>query len=56
VIAGESLGVKANIETRTPMMYLDVTTQPGGQDLVQEVPSSFEGFVYCYQVCLPMMS
>ena len=29
VIAGEALGIKAIIETRTPIMYLHFTLQPG---------------------------
>src|SRR6267378_265047 len=45
VIAGESLGVKAVIETRTPIMYLHFTLQPGGV-VTQPVPAEFNTFAY----------
>lgn len=45
VIAGESLGAKAVIETRTPIIYLHFTIQPGGR-VVQAVPSAFNVFAY----------
>ena len=45
VIAGESLGVKAVIETRTPIAYLHFTIQPGGR-IVQNVDSTFNAFAY----------
>lgn len=45
VIAGESLGVKAVIETRTPIMYLHFKIKPGGS-IVQEVPAGFNIFAY----------
>ena len=48
MIAGESLGQKAVIETRTPMMYLDITVQPGAS-FVQPVPSSYQGFAYVWR-------
>ena len=47
VIAGESLGTKATIETRTPMMYLDIHLQPGTV-FTQPVPEDFEGFAYVW--------
>jgi redox-sensitive bicupin YhaK (pirin superfamily) len=45
VIAGEALGAKAVIETRTPIIYLHVTLQPGGT-LVQSVPSHYNALAY----------
>ena len=45
VIAGESLGVKAVIETRTPIMYLHFKLKPGGR-IVQDVPAGFNAFAY----------
>jgi len=45
VIAGESLGAKAVIETRTPILYLHVTLQPGGT-LIQPVPSAYHTLAY----------
>src|SRR5258705_3111649 len=45
VIAGESLGVRAIIETRTPIMYLHFTLQPGGR-VSQHMPEEFNGFAY----------
>lgn len=45
VIAGESLGARAVIETRTPIMYLHFTIQPGGQ-VTQSVPDEYNAFAY----------
>ncbi len=45
VIAGESLGAHAVIETRTPIFYLDFTLEPGGQ-VVQPVARDFNAFAY----------
>lgn len=45
VIAGEALGVSAAIETRTPIMYLHFTLQPGAT-VVQPVPSNYNAFTY----------
>jgi hypothetical protein len=45
VIAGESLGQAAVIETRTPILYLHFTLQPGAQ-IVQPVPESYNALVY----------
>jgi quercetin 2,3-dioxygenase len=45
VIAGESLGVQAVIETRTPIMYLHFTIQPGGS-VNQTMDTGFNGFAY----------
>jgi hypothetical protein len=45
VIAGESLGAKAVIETQTPIMYLHFTLQPGGT-VVQPVPKEYNAFTY----------
>ena len=48
VIAGESLGSKAVIETKTPILFLDVHLQPGAS-LTQPVQSNFNGFVYAWR-------
>lgn len=45
VIAGEALGAKAVIETRTPMIYLHFTLQPG-TSVVQRVPKEYNAFAY----------
>jgi len=45
VIAGESLGARAIIETRTPILYLDIALKPGGK-IAQPVPHDFNVFAY----------
>ena len=45
VIAGEAMGQKAVIETRTPIMYLHYSIKPGGV-VTQTVPSNFNIFAY----------
>ncbi|XP_078683790.1 pirin-like isoform X2 [Branchiostoma floridae x Branchiostoma belcheri] len=45
VIAGESLGVKSQVYTRTPTMYLDFKLEPGAK-YTQAVPEGWNGFVY----------
>ena len=45
VIAGESLGARAVIETVTPIMYLHFTLQPGGR-VSQSVPEDYNSFAY----------
>ncbi|KAF8414204.1 hypothetical protein HHK36_002204 [Tetracentron sinense] len=45
VIAGEALGAKSPVYTRTPTMYLDFTLQPGAH-LQQPIPSKWNSFVY----------
>ncbi|XP_052179078.1 pirin-like protein isoform X2 [Diospyros lotus] len=45
VIAGEALGTKSAVYTRTPTMYLDFTLKPGAH-LQQPVPVSWNAFVY----------
>ncbi|KAK1271646.1 hypothetical protein QJS04_geneDACA004391 [Acorus gramineus] len=45
IIAGEAMGVKSPVYTRTPTMYLDFTMQPGSQ-LHQMIPESWNAFVY----------
>ena len=48
VIAGEALGVKAEIETRTPILYLHFTLEPGAS-VVQPVPPGYRVFAYALQ-------
>ncbi|XP_065913336.1 uncharacterized protein [Dysidea avara] len=48
VIAGESLGAKAVIDTHTPIMMLDVHLKPGAK-FSQPVPKTFNGFVYVWR-------
>src|ERR1044072_3810227 len=45
VIAGEAMGQKAVIETRTPIMYLHYTLKPGGV-VTQAARSNFNVFAY----------
>jgi hypothetical protein len=45
VIAGEALGAKAVIETRTPMIYLHFMLQPGAA-IAQPVPKQYNTFAY----------
>ena len=45
VIAGEALGRKAVIETRTPIIYLHYRIRPGGA-VSQQVPSNYNAFAY----------
>jgi quercetin 2,3-dioxygenase len=45
VIAGEAMGEKAVIETRTPIMYLHYSIEPGGM-AAQKVPSAYNAFAY----------
>jgi hypothetical protein len=45
VIAGEALGARALIETRTPIIYLHFTLQPGGR-VVQAVAGEYNAFAY----------
>ncbi|RZB99880.1 Pirin-like protein isoform C [Glycine soja] len=45
VIAGEALGIKSPIYTRTPTMFLDFSLKPGGH-LQQPIPNSWNAFVY----------
>src|SRR6185437_6389001 len=45
VIAGEALGQKAVIETRTPIRYLHFQLKPGGS-VSQPVPRDYKGFAY----------
>jgi hypothetical protein len=45
VIAGEALGRRAAIDTRTPIMYLHFTLQ-AGSEITQPVPSTFNAFAY----------
>ncbi|HVF63900.1 MAG TPA: pirin family protein [Casimicrobiaceae bacterium] len=48
VIAGEALGVAANIETHTPILYFDVTVEPGGS-LKLATPQSYNVAVYVFE-------
>jgi hypothetical protein len=45
VIAGESLGRHAAIETRTPILYLHFALEPGAS-VEQPVPADFNAFAY----------
>ena len=48
VIAGEALGVRAVIDTRTPILYQDWTLRPGAS-VDQAVPDGFNAFVYLFE-------
>src|SRR5947207_9749985 len=45
VIAGEAMGEKAVIDTRTPIIYLHYRINPGGF-VTQQVPRAFNAFAY----------
>ena len=45
VVAGESLGKSAAIDTRTPIAFLHVTLQPGGT-LTQPLRADYSGFAF----------
>jgi len=45
VIAGEAMGQKAVIETRTPIIYLHYRIKPGGV-VNQQVPHDYNAFAY----------
>jgi len=45
VIAGEALGVRGAIESRTPMLYLHVSLEPGAVH-IQEIPAGFNALAY----------
>jgi quercetin 2,3-dioxygenase len=48
VIAGEALGARAVIETRTPIVLQDWTLSPGAR-VVTPVPADHDAFVYVFQ-------
>jgi hypothetical protein len=48
VIAGEALGKRAVIDTRTPIFYLDCNLQPGAS-LTQPAPSEYNVFAFVYE-------
>ena len=48
VIAGEAMGEKAVIETRTPIIYLHYSIAPGGV-VTQSVPDGFNIFAYRFK-------
>ncbi|MEC4848901.1 MAG: pirin family protein [Nitrosarchaeum sp.] len=45
VIAGESMGEKAIIDTRTPIIYLHFTLQPNAK-VTQTIPQNYNAFAY----------
>src|SRR5437868_8058297 len=45
VIAGESLGTRASIDTRTPIMYLHVRMSAGAS-FTQPIPESYNAFAF----------
>ncbi|KAJ8547028.1 hypothetical protein K7X08_010614 [Anisodus acutangulus] len=45
ILAGESMGVKSHVFTRTPTMYLDFTLKPGSEHH-QPIPESWNSFIY----------
>eukprot|EP00123_Amoebidium_parasiticum_P018276 comp24156_c1_seq1/m.44004 comp24156_c1_seq1/g.44004 ORF comp24156_c1_seq1/g.44004 comp24156_c1_seq1/m.44004 type:complete len:338 (-) comp24156_c1_seq1:492-1505(-) len=48
VIAGESMGKTAVIDTRTPIIMLDITLKNGSTH-TQNVPENYDGFAYVYR-------
>jgi redox-sensitive bicupin YhaK (pirin superfamily) len=51
VIAGEALGVRAVIDTNTPIVYQDWSIHPGA-DVTTALPRDHEAFVYVFQGAL----
>ena len=47
VIAGECVGIKGPVETRTPITYVDVRLAPG-DELTQATPASHTAMAYIY--------
>jgi redox-sensitive bicupin YhaK (pirin superfamily) len=47
VIAGDALGARAVIDTRTPIVYLHFTLRPGGE-ILQPVPRGHRALVYVF--------
>jgi len=45
VIAGESLGKRATIDTRTPIIYLRVRLEPGAH-FAQPIPATYNAFAF----------
>ena len=45
IIAGESMGETSIIETKTPIIYLHFTLQPGSE-ITQKVPKEYNSFAY----------
>lgn len=45
ILAGESMGVRSPVYTRTPAMYLDFTLKPHAQ-IHQNIPDSWNAFIY----------
>lgn len=48
VIAGEAMGQKAVIETRTPLIYLHYGIKPGGA-ITQKVTADYNAFAYVFE-------
>ena len=48
IIAGRILDTDAAIETRTPIMFFDISIKPGGR-FTAPIPASHKGFVYIYR-------
>lgn len=48
VIAGEALGAKAVIDTRTPILYVHDSIATGGS-VEQRIPEGFDAFVYVFE-------
>jgi len=48
VIAGEALGARAVIDTRTPILYQHFTVQAGAR-IVQPVPADYNAFAYVFR-------
>jgi quercetin 2,3-dioxygenase len=48
LIAGEALGARAIIETRTPIVFQDWTLQPGA-DVTIDIPADLRAFAYVFE-------
>lgn len=47
IIAGEAMGTRAVIATRTPIMFFHYTFQPGGE-VVESIPSNYRVLAYVF--------
>jgi len=51
VIAGESLGVKSSLITKTPTIFIDFTLN-GGSSVLQDIPQGWNAFIYTISGCI----
>jgi redox-sensitive bicupin YhaK (pirin superfamily) len=52
VIAGESMGIKSPVRTRTPTYFLDFRVAPDAKRFVQDIPDGWTTFAYTLEGAL----